>query len=153
MFDLIRPGKSVRVVSIGDLGSGGMSIALAIDAGLRIQERCGERLGRRELEGYVAAFDAIVSAGVFRIAEDDPGVFRFPQSVSRTRDREQFTLAVDCASTIPDVLRSFIRRIEQPERCFSQGAGQLGAPGWIDDMTRVHGCSHIAVAASASDIE
>src|SRR5262245_17843437 len=123
------------------------------DTRLRRQNRCGELLGRRELNGYIASFDAIVASRMFGVGENGADIVGSAQGIRCPSDREEFVLSADEVTAIADILGALVGSIEQSKRELAFGSRQFTSPKWIDDMPSVNAGPHVAVSARARDIK
>src|SRR5262249_19013 len=94
-----------------------------------------------------------VTAGVFGVGHDDSDVIRFSQRICRAADCEELVPADDRVAAVTDIFRRLIGSVQQSESHLAGFASQLPSYHRIDDAPNVHGSSHIAVAASAGDVE
>src|SRR5262249_32014992 len=112
-----------------------------------------ELLGRRELNGYIASFDAVMASRMFRVGENDADIVGSAQGIRCPSDREEFVLSKDEVPAIADILRALIGSIEQSKCKLAFGSRQFTAPKRIDDVPSMDAGPHVAVASGARDIK
>ena len=86
------------------------------------------------------------------VGEDAAEIIRPPQCVRGAADRVDLVAFCRLQRRVCDA-GLVVRGIQHAERGLADRAGNLAAEDRIDDAARVHGRAHVAVAASAGDVE